>query len=192
MLKSCKEKVAIAGLTNTQNFKGDITNLNLCEKFNLVIAPYRVLQALETDEEVHGFFETISKHMDLPGRGIVNVFKPRLSAEEMRSNWCQPGEFINQEINLEDGSRLVYSDRRQKIDKDKLVIYPDMIYRRYKDDVLVEEVIHPIKMRCYYPNEFKQLITNMGFTILKTWGGYNNEKYGVGPELVIEFKKLNA
>lgn len=47
-------------------------------------------------------------------------------------------------------------------------------------------------MRCYYPNEFKQLITNMGFTITGSWGGYNNEEYGVGPELVIELKKRNA
>ena len=83
---------------------------------------------------------------------------------------------------------MVYAFRQHKIDKDKLVIYPDMIYRRYINDVLVEEIIHPIKMRCYYPNEFKQLITDMGFTITGSWGGYNNEKYEVGPELVIEFK----
>ncbi len=63
-----------------------------------------------------------------------------------------------------------------------------MIYRRYFNDVLVEEVIHPIRMRYYYPDELKQLITNMGFTITRSWGGFNNEEYGVGPELVIEFK----
>jgi SAM-dependent methyltransferase len=192
MLDSCKDKVAIAELTNTQTFKGDITNINLGETFDLVIAPYRVLQALETDEEVHGFFETISKHMAPSGRGIVNVFKPKLSAEEMKSSWCQPDEIINQEINLENGSRLVYAFRQHKIDKERLVIYPDMIYRRYVNDVLAEEVIHPIKMRCYYPEEFKQLIKSMGFTITQAWGGYDNEEYGVGPELVIEFKKRNA
>ncbi len=86
MLETCEEKVTKSGLTNTKTFKGDITNLNLSETFDLVIAPYRVLQALESDEEVHGFFETISKHLKTTGRGIVNVFKPNKSAEEMRKS----------------------------------------------------------------------------------------------------------
>ncbi|MGD8780269.1 MAG: class I SAM-dependent methyltransferase [Ignavibacteria bacterium] len=192
MLETCKEKVANAGLTNARVFQEDITSLNLGKTFDLVIAPYRVLQALESDKEVQGFFETIAKHLNTTGKGIVNVFKPKMSAEEMKTNWCQPGKIINQEINMEDGSRLVYAFRQHKMDKEKLVIYPDMIYRRYVNETLVEEIIHPIKMRCYYPNEFKQLITNMGFTITGSWGGYNNKEYDVGPELVIEFKKRNA
>jgi ubiquinone/menaquinone biosynthesis C-methylase UbiE len=192
MVETCKEKVANAGLTNTQTFQGDITNLNLGGTFDLVVAPYRVLQALETDEEVHGFFETVSKHLKTSGRGIVNVFKPKKSAKEMRTSWYQPGEIIDQEINLKDGSHLIYSFRQHKMDKEKLVIYPDIIYRRYVNDALIEEMIHPIKMRCYYPEEFKQLIENMGFTITGSWGGYNNEEYGLGPELVIEFKKRDA
>ena len=192
MLKTCKEKIESAGLTNARVFQGDITNLNLGKTFDLVIAPYRVLQALESDKEVQGFFETIAKHLNPSGRGIVNVFKPKMSAEEMKTNWCQPGEIINQETNMEDGSRLVYAFRQHKMDKEKLVIYPDMIYRRYVNEDLVEEIIHPIKMRCYYPDEFKQLIKDMDFTITGSWGGYNNEEYGDEPELVIEFKKRNT
>lgn len=192
MLDICEKKIANEGITNTKTIKGNITSLNLGETFDLVIAPYRVMQALETDKEVHSFLETISLHLKSSGMGILNVFNPKKSAEEMRANWCQPSEIIDQEIKLGDGSRLVYSFRQHKINKEKLVIYPDMIYRRYFNDVLVEEVIHPIIMRCYYPDEFKRLITNMGFTITRSWGGYNNEEYGVGPELVIEFKKSSA
>lgn len=86
MLETCKEKVINAELTNARVFQGDITSLNLGKTFDLVIAPYRVLQAFESDK---------------------------------------------QEIKLEDGSRLVYAFRQHKIDKEKLVIYPDIIYRRY-------------------------------------------------------------
>ncbi|MBU2491459.1 MAG: class I SAM-dependent methyltransferase [Bacteroidetes bacterium] len=189
MLEICKEKIKNEGLTNATTIQGDISNLNLGELFDLVIAPYRVLQALETENEVQAFFETISLHLKSSGRGILNIFKPKKSAEELRSSWHQPDEIINQEINMKDGSRLVYAFRQHKINKEKLILYPDMIYRRYFNNVLVEEVIHPIIMRCYYPDEFKRLITNMGFSITGSWGGYNNEEYGVGPELVIEFKK---
>ena len=189
MLETCKEKITNAGLTNARVFQGDITNLNIGETFDLVIAPYRVLQALESDKEVRDFFETIAKHLNTNGKGIVNVFKPKMSAEEMKTYWRQPDEIINQEIDLADGSHLVYAFRQHRMGKEKLVIYPDMVYRRYVNKVLVEEIIHPIKMRCYYPDEFKHLITDTGFTITELWGGYNNEVYNVGPELVIEFEK---
>jgi len=192
MLNICEEKIANEVISNTRTIEGNITTLNLGETFDLVIAPYRVIQALETDKEVNSFLETISLHLKPSGTGILNVFNPKKSAEEMRASWCQPDEIIDQEIKLGDGSRLVYSFRQHKMDKEKLVIYPDMIYRRYLNNVLVEEVIHPIKMRCYYPDEFKRLITNTGFTITRSWGGYNNEEYGVGPELVVEFKKLSS
>lgn len=192
MLETCDTKIANAGLTNARVFRGDITNLDLDKTFDLVVAPYRVLQALESDKEVRGFFETIAKHLNPAGKGIVNVFKPKMSAEEMKKSWCRPGEIINQEIDLDDGSHLVYAFRQQKMDKEKLVLYPDMIYRRYVAGALVEEIIHSIKMRCYYAEEFKQLITGLGFSITGLWGGYNNEEYNVGPEFVIEFKKRNA
>ena len=44
-------------------------------------------------------------------------------------------------------------------------------------------------MRCYYPDEFEQLITGHGFEIVHRWGGYAGEIYGEGPELVIEFRE---
>ena len=44
-------------------------------------------------------------------------------------------------------------------------------------------------MRCYYPDEFEQLINGHGFEIVQRWGGYAGEIYGEGPELVIEFRE---
>ncbi|MEZ4742904.1 MAG: hypothetical protein R3B45_10735 [Bdellovibrionota bacterium] len=40
----------------------------------------------------------------------------------------------------------------------------------------------------FYPDEFKKLIESAGFKILNTWGGYNDEIYGEGPELVVSFQ----
>jgi hypothetical protein len=42
-------------------------------------------------------------------------------------------------------------------------------------------------MRCYYPNEFDKLIVKLGFKVIHRWGGYANEPYGQGEELVIQF-----
>ena len=73
------------------------------------------------------------------------------------------------------------------MDKERLVLYPELIYRLYEGDVLKEEAVLKLVMRCYYPAEFESLITSHGFRIVNRWGGYQGETYGAGPELVIQF-----
>jgi hypothetical protein len=45
-------------------------------------------------------------------------------------------------------------------------------------------------MRYYYPGEFKNLIESEGFKITNSWGGYNDEEYGTGRELVVALKSF--
>ena len=82
---------------------------------------------------------------------------------------------------------LFCSNRTARIDPDRLVLYPELIYRRYESDRLVEEIVHLVTMRCYYPEEFEAQIVDRGFRVTNRWGGYGHEEYGEGPELVIEF-----
>jgi len=166
---------------------GDITHLDLLRKFDLIIAPYRVMQALETDDEVKGFFDTIRRHLLPTGKAIVNVFKPNREKAEMCKNWCQPHESICWEKTLPDASRVLHSEWYEKMDKERMVLYPQLIYRKYRGTQLLEEFIQMIKMRCYYPDEFQSLIQSHGFKISNCWGGYAGESYGHGRELVVEF-----
>ena len=114
---------------------GDITNLNLGRRFDWVIAPFRVLQNLETDGQV-------------------------------------------------DDERVVCSSLDAAMDKEKLVLYPKITYRRYRGDTLLDEAVLKIVMRCYYPHDFESLVQHHGFQIVNRWGGYLGESYGHGPELV--------
>ena len=42
-------------------------------------------------------------------------------------------------------------------------------------------------MRCYYPDEFEDLVRSQGFEVLDRWGGYAGEAYGQGGELILAF-----
>ena len=53
---------------------------------------------------------------------------------------------------------------------------------------MIEEAVLKICMRCYYPAEFAALIEQHGFHIQQRWGGYHDEVYGEGPELVVQFR----
>lgn len=190
MLTICRKKLARASIppSKVQVQEGDITDFNLGRTFDLIIAPFRVLQNLETDREVDGLFQCIHRHLSPSGTCILNVFKPFLEPDALRERWSTPVENFAWEVPVE-GGRLVCYDRRRGMDAEKLVLYPELIYRRYEGETMVEENVLKISMRCYYPDTFEQLIVDHGFFILNRWGGYEGEIYGQGSELIIQFSR---
>jgi len=190
MLSLCKRKLRDA---NIPQFKatvevGDITNFKLEQTFDFIIAPFRVLQNIESDSEVDGLFRCINEHLTPDGTCILNVFNPNRDRETLRREWCSNEERLAWEVPIEDGKIVCY-DRRPQMNKEKLILYPELIYRKYQGNILKDEVVLKLAMRCYYPDDFQNLITSHGFDIINLWGGYNREPYGEGPELVIQFKK---
>lgn len=189
MIAICREKIAKQARppSNITVDVGDITDFELNQKFDLIIAPYRVFQNLETETEVAGFFDGVRNHLAPQGRCILNVFNPNRDRETLQREWCTDGEQVNWTVPI-DGGKIVCYDRRPRMDKERLILYPELIYRRYEGEVVVDEAILKIVMRCYYPREFEELITGHGFSLKNRWGGYSGEVYGQGPELVVEFE----
>ena len=188
MISICQEKLIKAKVppAKARVVEGDISDFDLGRTFDLIIAPFRVLQNLETDEQVDGLFRCIHKHLSPKGTCILNVFRPFREPDEMRRLWATPEENLSWEVPVE-GGRLACYDRRARMDEEKLILYPELIYRRYEGETLVDESVLKIVMRCYYPEQFEKLILDHGFVILEHWGGYDGEIYGQGPELVIQF-----
>lgn len=188
MLSICRKKLWHANISTDRACVevSDITSFSLGRAFDFIIAPFRVFQNLETDDQVNGIFECIAKHLSPGGSCILNAFNPNSDPESLRQKWCTTEEQFCWEKATE-GTRITCHDRRPRMDSEKLVLYPEMIYRLYKGNILKEETVLKIVMRCYYPQQFEKLITDHGFKILNRWGGYANELYGEGPELVIKF-----
>jgi SAM-dependent methyltransferase len=188
MLAICQTKLQQAGIPSSKAKVevGDITNFDLGRRFDLIIAPYRVLQNLETTTQVDGLFRCVRKHLSPAGTCILNVFKPNRAPEALRREWCTEEESFAWETFVE-GTRISCHDRRPRMDPDNLVLYPELIYRRYEGEVLTGEAVLKIAMQCYYPEEFDKIILGHGFRIVDRWGGYEGEPYGEGPELVVQF-----
>ena len=124
------------------------------------------------------------------GSAILNAFLPNRGPEEMRATWCVAEEQLDSEVTLPNGGRLVRHHRRPRLQADPLVVYPEIVYRRYDAaGALEDESVLKIAMRCWYPDELEKLITDSGFRITDRWGGYAGEAWGEGPELVIQFAK---
>jgi SAM-dependent methyltransferase len=188
MVTLCREKLAKAGLPSNRVYveEGDITDFNLGKKFDFIIAPFRVLQNIERDEEVTEMFRCIRQHLAPHGTCILNVFRPLYAPQDLRERWQSTEEHLSWEAAL-DGGKIACHDRRARLDAEKLILYPELIYRRYEGERLAEEATLKIAMRCYYAETFEKLVNQNGFAIFNRWGGYAGEAYGEGTELVLQF-----
>jgi SAM-dependent methyltransferase len=188
MLAIGKKKLVESGISSdkAQIAVGNICDFDLEQFFDLIIAPFRVLQNIESDSEVEGLFHCLHKHLAPGGTCILNVFNPNRDRETLRREWCSDDEELNWETLIK-GGKISCSDRKPRMDKGKLILYPELIYRQYEGDRLTDETVLKLVMRCYYPDDFEKLITSHGFKITGRWGGYQGEPYGEGPELVLKF-----
>ena len=188
MLRICRGKLEAAGVTNAKVTVGDISDFRLEQTFDFIIAPYRVMQNLETDDQVHGLFAGIRRHLRPEGRSILNTFGLQMSPEALLERWSSSEETLDWEVPIEGGRVACYA-RRLGIGLNPLVLRPELIYRVYRGDQLVEEVRHRFIMRCYYPDELIDRIRREGFRVTGTFGGYNGEPYGApGTDQVVEFE----
>jgi SAM-dependent methyltransferase len=165
---------------------GDITQFALGRTFDLIIAPYRVFQLLETDAQIDGLFQCVRTHLAPGGTCILNVFHPQGGFARVQQEWGTTTEVFRWE-ELVDGVRLRCNERLLRLDPERRILYPELVYRRFVGDTWVEDAVLRIPRRCYAPDEFEQVILDHGFRSVQRWGGYAGERYGEGPELVVQF-----
>jgi cyclopropane fatty-acyl-phospholipid synthase-like methyltransferase len=89
MLVRCLQKLQAAAIppTKARVELGDITHFALDRAFDLIIAPYRVFQLLETEAQVDGLFQCIRAHLAPGGTCILNVFHPQGGFERVQHAW---------------------------------------------------------------------------------------------------------
>ena len=188
MAARCRERLAAAGLApeRARVEIADIVEFDLGETFDLIVAPYRVFQNLETDEQVHGLFECIRRHLAPGGRCILNAFRPKFPPDEVLRRWATPDESEAWSVPVPDG-RVVCIERKAGVRGKPLTLYPQLVCRRFRGEELVDEAVLAIAMRCWYPDELLARILAEGYNVTGTWGGYHGERWDDGQELIVEF-----
>lgn len=188
MVARCRQTLIGAGISSSRAVAtvGDITQLDLHREFDCIIAPYRVFQNLATDAEVTGLFDSVRTHLARGGRCMLNTFRPLADPATLIAKWQTPGEDLDWELPVEGGVVQCHV-RRAGVRTQPLVLFPDLIYRRYRNSRLENEAVSSIAMRCWYPDELLQRIRGEGFELTDKWGGYEGETWGSGPELIVAF-----
>ena len=157
MLARCRQKLQAAGMPPTKAWAalGDITHFALGCSFDLIIAPYRVFQLLETEALMAGLFRCVRAHLAPGGTCILNVFHPQGGFERVRQEWERVPKICVWEATV-DGVRLRCDERRARLHPTTQTLYPELIYYRAVKDTWIEEKMLKIPRRCYTPEAFER------------------------------------
>ena len=122
MLCFCRHKLANSNVppNRAKVQLGDMTDFDLERTFNMVIAPYRALQNLETDEQLDGLFTCVRRNLSPDGTCILSAFNPKQSPEVMKAEWCRTEEILEWEV-CKSNRRFTCHDRQPRLDSAKVV-----------------------------------------------------------------------
>lgn len=171
---------------NVHTVLGDMTNFSLPEKFKLIIIPFRSFQALENDEQALQCLSCVHQNLEDEGQFIINVFKP---IKEIGEWWINPNEHLDFTSTLEGGEQITRNSIKRALDLDKRLLFTDYIYRLYNNDSLIEEYHDSIRLRYFYGDDIRELITSSGFKIDEEYGWYDGSPVNEGNEFIFVCSK---
>jgi SAM-dependent methyltransferase len=194
MLEVCRKKLAAAKIGDRRAGAevADIADFDLTprmSKFDLIIAPFRVMQNLETDAQVAGLMRNIKRHLARDGVAILNTFCPRFAPAETKTRWALKDGSEPAWIEPDGDDTVSLTEVCPRFGEDPFIIYPELTYRRYDaQGALKEESTLKIAMRFWYPDQLLKLVESHGFVVMQRFGGYEGEPWGEGTELVVVFQ----
>jgi hypothetical protein len=112
------------------------------------------------------------------GRFIMHVFKPRGVLDE---SWVQPESFDWEVIDPETGKRVKRYERRRRIDRERQVLYVDLVYRVEGSS---EDIVEPLTISYFFEKQMRSLLRRHGFRIIEELGYFDGRPIAAGPELI--------
>lgn len=193
MLAICDRKLADAALptTRAQTMCADITTLDVTGDqagFDLICAPFRVMQNLESNEQVQGMMQVIKRHLKPGGEAVLNTFRPRGGFDALAEFWdARDGSTVAATFALDEDRVDLFEDCRV-YKSDPARVYPKLIYRRHNPaGERTDEAVLDIVMRVWQADELIELVERNDFKVTQRFGGYQGEPWDEGPELVVAF-----
>jgi len=175
MLERCRAKLQGERATLVLH---DMRDFDLSVKFDLIIAPFRVVQHLTTIDDQLRFLATVARHLAPQGRLIFDVFNPRfdilvgadgVEREDTPEQRLPDGRTFRRAYRI---ARVRWLDQ---VSEAELVYYVDGT--RY---------VQAFEMRWYLAAELRNLLARVGFRVREMYGDFARGPVVDGcPELVV-------
>lgn len=167
MLERAKEKAFQAGL-EIDFIEADIRELNLGEKFDLILIPFNSIHHLYKNEELFDTLKTVQNHLKEKGLFLLDCFNPDIryivgnerKQQAVADYTTRDGRkvSIEQSMHYESASQI------------------NRIKWRYSIDGEFHSVQN-IDMRLFFPQELDSYLKQAGFDIIHKFGDFTGEAF---------------
>lgn len=171
MLGILQEKLKATDLNYKNNIrliKGDMTDFNLNQKFDLIIFPGLAILSLISEEQRIACLECVKKHMSDDCIVVIDQFNPNpdklnVSSERLDFEYFDEG--------------LGYSIKKYSIQKDhdsnEQVISMKYIYKIFNNEDLINKIEDDFKLGYLFNDQARNLFTSVGLKIKNVYGAYD-------------------
>ena len=157
MLEIAKAKAKNKGI-NIKFIRGDLRDINIGEKFDVVIAMFAVISYQVTNEDLSDTFDNVRKHLKKGGLFIFDFwFGPAVLTQ-------RPNERMK--IIKQSGERIIRF-ASPVLDITAQTVQVDYKLLRIKNDQILDEINESHMMRFLFPQEIKLNLTKAGFRLIK-------------------------
>ncbi|MFL5541127.1 MAG: class I SAM-dependent methyltransferase [Longimicrobiaceae bacterium] len=168
--------------------QGDVRGFDLGARFDLVIAPFRIIQHQVTIDDQLAFLDAVARHLAPGGRFVFDAFNPNFSAL-VAADGTEHDDTPERE--LPDGRRFRRTARVRRVrwidqvSEVELIYYladgPGAPWRRY---------VQAFEMRWFLRAELVHLLARAGFRVVSIDGDFGGEPLEDGsPELLVRAER---
>jgi ubiquinone/menaquinone biosynthesis C-methylase UbiE len=152
--------------------QADMVSFDLGTRFDWIIFPFRVFQALTVNETRQRCLDSVRRHTDEETRVVITLFNPRM---DILAAWGKKG-IVNFEVELPNSTqRLRRIENQMPHDAEAQVIALEHIYQVYDSSGVVEEYVDRLELGYLFPEQAQKLFCDSGFVIEEVYGGYDFE-----------------
>jgi SAM-dependent methyltransferase len=194
MLERCEAKLRAeseAVRSRATLREGDARSFDLGRQFDLVTAPFRVLQHLTSTEEQLGFLDSAARHLAPGGRLVFDVFNPhfaKLVSADGQEHEDTP------DTPLKDGRSFRRTGRVARVRWIEQVSEIELIY--YVSSELggkVERYVDSFHMRWFLRAELVHLLARAGFSVRSIYGDFDRSPLtDRSPEQIVCAERITA
>lgn len=171
---------------------GDMRDLDLGERFDLVFVAREAFQYLPDDTQALSALRALSRHLDAGGRLVVDL----ADFPNCRRNtphdliYYDPG--VADDVWVRDWSRItadgvVCTRWHRQLHEDGGFVASELHYEESFGGETRSEWRARMRFRRYRPKEFLSLVENAGLSCGKMYGGYDGRSYEDGdPRMIFE------
>jgi SAM-dependent methyltransferase len=187
MLQRCAEKLEkepVAVQRRVTLHRGDARDFDIGRQFDLVIAPFRVMQHQITIEDQLGFLYSVARHLVPGGRLTFDVFNPNFAA-------LVSADGVEREDTpqtaLPDGRTFRRAGRVARVRWIDQVSEIELVYYiSSASGTQVERHVQSFDMRWFLRAELVHLLARSGFRIRSIYGDLDRSTLTNGsPELIV-------